>query len=399
METCHARRNVALYKLFVMFNEALFWGPILIISLQKLGLMSLPDIYFMESAVMVICVVLNIPTGALADVIGRKKTLIIGRVFLLGSSIGFAIMSSPTGAWVANILWAIGFSFQSGADQALLYNTLKGAGLEKSFFKIEGCATGSRLILVAFCSLAVGFLAGINMRLPLFMSIPFMLIPLVASFFLKEEEITSDYNIKKQIDILKKGVVFAIRKPEVRWVIGLCALVLGASKIWFFTYNPYFEKVGIDLRYYGVIFFFLNVVAWLCSHHAHRIEECLGEKRCVLVMILSVGIPILLMGIFPCWPMAFLVIVQNVVRGFMRPFVGNFMNRHIDSEEIRATTLSVRSTLTDIVSILSLSWFGLMDKRLGLLSSLVVLGAVVLVLGKLSYARYKRLFPEILVRS
>ncbi len=394
MEMHHTRRNVALYKLFALFNEPLFWGPILIISLQRLGQMSLPEIYFMESAVMIICVALDIPAGALADVIGRKKVLIIGRIFLLGSIIGFATMRSPAEAWFANIIWAIGFSFQSGADQAWLYDTLKDAGMEKDFSKIEGCATGSRFILIAVCSIAVGWLAEIDLRLPLLLSVPFVTVPLVISFFFKEQRSTNGYSTKAQIEILRKGIAFAIRKPEVRWIIGLCALVMGASKIWFFTYNPYFEKVEIPLAYYGVIFFFLNVVAWLSSHYAHWIEKHFKEKGCVLIMILCVGVPILVMGLFPCWPIALLVLVQNIVRGFMRPFVGNFMNRHIDSEEIRATALSVRSTLTEVVSILSLSWFGFMDKSLGLLDSLVVLGIVVLVLGKLSYARYKSLFPE-----
>ena len=136
MKMRRAVRNVALYKLFVIFNEPLFWGPILITSLQKLGQMSLPEIYFMESAVMIICVVLDIPAGALADVIGRKKSLIIGRVFLLASIVGFATMHSPVEAWISNIIWAIGYSFQSGADQALLYNTLKEAGIEKDFIKM-----------------------------------------------------------------------------------------------------------------------------------------------------------------------------------------------------------------------------------------------------------------------
>ena len=394
MKTRHARRNVALYKLFVLFNEPLFWGPILIVSLQKLGHMSLPEIYFMESAVMVICVLLDIPTGALADMIGRKKTLIIGRIFLLASIVGFATMTSSAGAWIANIVWAIGFSFQSGADQALLYSTLKAAGIEKDFTKVEGCAVGSRFILIALCSLAVGPMAELNLRLPLFASIPFVVIPLIASFFLKGERSTVVYSMRKQLDVLKKGVVFAVRKPAVRWIIGLCALVMGASKIWFFTYNPYFEKVEIPLKYFGVIFFFLNIVAWISSHYAHRIERHFKESVCVAGMILCVGVPILVMGLFPCWPIALLVLVQNIVRGFMRPFVGNFMNRHIDSDEIRATTLSVRSTLTEVVSILSLSWFGFMDKSLGLLTSLVVLGVVVLVLGKMSYMRYKSLFSE-----
>lgn len=394
MKTNPVRRNVLIYNLFSLFGEPLFWGPIVILSIQRLGQMSLPEIYFMESAVMILSVALNIPAGALADVIGRKKTLIIGRVFLLASTIGFAFMASPIDAWIANILWAIGYSFQSGADQALIYNTLKSAKLKDKFSKIEGRAVGYRLIVIAFCCLAVGPMADIDLRLPLYISIPFMLVPLCLCFFFKEEKIQGNYSVKKQIETLRNGVVFAVKKPEVLWIILFCALVTGASKIWFFTYNPYFELVNIPLKYFGVIFFVLNIVAWASSHYAHEIEKKLSEKGCVVLMILCVGVPILLMSLFPCWPMAFLVATQNVVRGFMRPFVGQFTNRHITSEEIRATTLSVRTTLTDIIAIASLAWFGFMDKSLGLLGSLTVLGLVVLVLGQVTYWRYNRLFPE-----
>ena len=67
-------RNVFLYRLHVLFNEPIFWGPILITSLQKLGHMSLPDIYYCESIVLMICLTLDIPSGALADVIGRARS-------------------------------------------------------------------------------------------------------------------------------------------------------------------------------------------------------------------------------------------------------------------------------------------------------------------------------------
>jgi hypothetical protein len=233
-----------------------------------------------------------------------------------------------------------------------------------------------------------------DLRFPLYLSMPLMAVPLVASLFLKEPRTTSRYEVKKQLAVLKKGMMFAIQKPEVRWVIGFCALIMGASKIWFFTYNPYFERVGISLRYYGLIFFLLNVVAFFFSHYADWIGKRFAEGFCVKAMILLVGVPILLMSALPYWPLAYLVLLQNVVRGFARPFVGNFTNRHIDSEEIRATALSARSTLTDLVSVLSLAWFGLMDKSLGLLPSLAVLGVVVLVLGKWSYGSYQRLFAK-----
>lgn len=395
MKSLLTRRNVTLYKVFVLFNEPLFWGPILIASLQNLGKMQLSDIYFMESAVMVICVLLNIPLGALADTIGHKKTLIIGRIFLFCSAVMFAIMYSPATAWAGNILWAIGYSFQSGADKALLYNTLKSVGLESKYKKIEGCAVGTRYLTIAFCSLSVGYLADINMRIPLFMSVPFMLIPLIATCFLIEPMSGERrYSAKDQLRILVDGIKYTMQKTEIRWIIGLCALIMGASKIWFFAYNPYFEKVGINIKYYGFIFFLLNIVAWAFSHYAHSIENRFKESSCVKGMILCVGVPILLMGALPFWPMAYLVISQNVVRGFMGPFVGAFTNHHIKSESIRATVLSVRSSLTDAVTMISLLLFGLMEKPFGLLSSLVILGIIVLVLGKFSFMRYQKLFPQ-----
>jgi len=392
MKTSRIRRNITSYKLFTIFNEPLFWGPILIIALQTLAHMKLHEIYFMESAVMILCVVLNIPAGALADVIGRKKTLIIGRVFLLASEVFFVTMSSPMGAWTGNILWAFGYSLQSGADVSFLYQSLKAGRFHGKFVKIEGCAVGGRLLATAFCSLLVGPLATISLRVPLYCCLPFMAIPLVVSFFFEEPEVTEPYNMKRQFQTLKTGVLYAIRKPEIRWMIGFSALLMGASKVWFFTYNPYFEAVGIPLAYYGVVFFLLNIVAWSFSHWAHRIKKLLSERSCVASMIACVGIPIVIMSVLPYPIAAYLVICQNVVRGFMRPFTEGFMNKNIESENVRVTVLSTRSALSDMVTVLALAWFGFMEKGLGLFASLAVLGLVVLILGRTSYERYRKLF-------
>jgi MFS family permease len=389
MDKHDCRRNVLLYRLYAVFNEPLFWGPIVIFSLQKLAHMPLADIYYMESAVLCICVVLDLPSGALADIIGRKKTLIIGRIFLLLSTIFFSTMSSPAGAWTGNVLWAIGFSFQSGADTSFLYETLKECRQQKLYARIEGCAVGFRLAVVACCSLAVGFLARANLRAPLYFCIPFVAIPLVSVFFIKEPGRSKEYSMSKQICVLKDGIMFGIHSKEVRWMVGFAALVGTVSKVWFFTYNPYFEFVRLDLAFYGIIFFFLNIVAWLSSHYAYKMESSLGEKKCVLGMILCVGVPILLMGIAPIRPFVALVLVQNVVRGSMRPFVGSYMHRHVENN-IRATVLSFQSTFGNVMSILALAVFGFFIGHLGLLSSLKILGVLMLVLGGLSYASYAR---------
>ena len=301
-------------------------------------------------------------------------------------------MASPIHAWIANILWAFGYALQSGADVSLLYQSLKAGRFHSKFVKIEGCAVGGRLLLTAFCSLLVGPLATINLRIPLYCCLPFMAIPLIVSFFFEEPEVTELYSMKKQLETLRNGVSYAIRSPEIRWMIGFSALLMGASKVWFFTYNPYFEAVGIPLAYYGVIFFLLNIVAWAFSHWSHRIRELLSERSCVASMIACVGVPILVMSILPYPITVYLILCQNVVRGFMRPFSEGFMNRHIISEKVRVTVLSTRSALSEMVTVMSLAWFGLMEKGLGLLASLAILGIVVIILGKVSYSRYRKLF-------
>lgn len=389
MNESECDRNIMLYRLYVIFNEPLFWGPILITSLQGLAHMSLPDIYYMEAVVLGLCVLLDIPSGALADVIGRKRTIIIGRIFLFGSVVFFTIMTSPLGAWTGNILWAIGYTMQSGADTALLYDTLKEHGKEDQFKRIEGQAVGSRLILIACCSVATGLLASVALRLPLWIGLPFTLVPLVAAFFLKEPVPTEHYSAEKQMAVLKQGARFVIGSIEIRWMVGFAALLATTSKVWFFTYNPYFEVVGFPIAYYGVIFFFLNTVAWLSSHYAYNIEHYLGERRCIIGMVLCLGVPILLMGLVPIQPFVCLVVVQNVVRGFMRPFVGDYMNRHITSN-IRATVLSVQSSIANLTAIIGLAVFGLCMDHLSLLSSLIILGTVSLTLGLLSYRSYTK---------
>ena len=391
MDKASVRRNIILYKIYVLFNEPLFWGPSLITSIQKLGHMSLPDIYFLESATMILCVLLDIPSGALADLIGKKKVLIIGRIFLLLSMFGFALTIGPKTAWLANILWAIGYSFQSGADVSLFYNSLKSRGLEHIYKKIEGKAFGSRLLLTGLCALIVGPLADVNLRIPLLLCIPFVMISVVAVFYFEEPAPTKKYSVRKQIALLKEGVHFVLNKREVRWIVLFGALMTGASKIWFFTYNPYFERVHLDMKYYGFVFFLLNIIAWLSSHYAYRVERCMSESRSIVIMILCIGIPVIVMGLVPITPCVYLVLFQNIVRGFIRPFNSDYMNRHIIADDIRTTINSVQSTTADSISIVTLSLFGLLVARIHVLNSLVVLGIVVLCLGCFSYRSYKRL--------
>lgn len=73
-----AERNIKLYYLFQLFKEPLFWGAILITFITRVSDMTLSDIYLMEAVCVIGIVVLDSPLGALADLIGRRTTILIG---------------------------------------------------------------------------------------------------------------------------------------------------------------------------------------------------------------------------------------------------------------------------------------------------------------------------------
>jgi MFS family permease len=383
------RRNVLLYRYHAAFDEPLFWGPILITSLQKLGQMSLADIYYMKSAVLCICVLLDIPFGVLADLIGRKRSIVIGRILLLASMICFTSMNSPFYAWVANILWAVGYAMQSGADSALLYETLASNGRQQEYKKIEGQAIGLRLALLAVCSLATGWLAGVDLRLPLWVGLPFMAIPCCTALLFTEPERTRHASARTQLRALKSGAGLVFRSMEVRWVVGFAALLATTSKVWFFAYGPYFEYVHLPSSNLGSLFFVLSLVAWLSSHYAHQIEASLGERGCIVGSVFCIGAPLIAMGYMPIQPFAYLVILQNVVRGFMKPFVGERLNRHVSSES-RATVLSVQSCVSNLTGVVGLASLGYFTALYGLLITLMLLGTASLMVGVYSYRSYVR---------
>ncbi len=256
MQTKNALKNIKLFYWFQTLKDPLLWGPILILYIQRIGRMKLPQIYFMEAAVIVLFVFLEVPSGALADLIGRKKTINLGMLLLLVDICFFAAVNGPLMVWTANIIWGLGYVLISGADSAFLYDTLKELGREKDYQKIMGETNANRLLLIAFSSLIVGWLAEFNLRLPLILSIPGITLGWLITCFLKEPRTSRTYSRQKQIDLMKLSILFVANHRKVKWIIGFSVLIVTISKIWFFTYNPYFELVKLDIRYYGVIFLF-----------------------------------------------------------------------------------------------------------------------------------------------
>lgn len=391
MEQKVAERNLRLYAWFQMLREPLFWGPILITYIQNIGRMSLPEIYIMESLVVVAVMLLQVPGGAIADRLGRQRTMLIGCAILVFDSVFFGLASGPIWIWSANIIWAIGFSLVSGADTAFLYDTLATLGRTEDYKKIEGRTIAYRLLLIASTSLTVGYLAEIHIRLPLIVSIPGVLVAVGVVAMMVEPPRTKTN--ATHWDLMKLSVLFVANNRKVKWIIAYSVLLGVVGKVWFFTYNPYFELVHLPLVYYGWVFCALNFVAAGSSAGASWLTKKFPAGVHMIWMVALTGLPIVAMGLHVVPIMVLLVLSQNVVRGFRTPFMGQFLHDHLDSEN-RATVASVQSAVDGFGQVVFLGIFGLVLKVASLPMSLLFLGLLTLFLGGALLVHYPRVFAK-----
>lgn len=382
--------NIKLYYWFRLLCEPLFWGPILITYIQKVGGMSLADVYFLEAVCILGMVFLQVPLGALADLLGRKKLLIIGMMFVFGETIIFALANNAAMIWLANILWSIGFSCISGADAALLYDTLKLLGREDEYKVIEGRAWSYRFLAAALTSITVGYLAAINLRLPLMLDVLVIAANLIICCFFVELPKTPGPK-SSYIKLLKSGGAFTVKHKEVLWAIIFAVFIGVIAKIWFFTYNPYFEQVNLPLVYFGYIFCLLNLIAGLSSYFAALAIKKIGDPASVLLIILLNSLPILAMGYFLAPAAAFLVLLENIVRGYLNPFMGQLLQKYLVSKT-RATVTSIQSAFTGLAGFFALLWFSYCCAAYSLAYCLQILGLASLGGGIILFFAYIKIF-------
>ena len=132
-------KNIKTYYLYSTFAELLILGPILVLFLVAKGL-SFTEIMVLQSISTIAVVLFEVPTGAVADKIGRKESLLLGSLLWAVSLGNYVVGNSFPMFMLAEVIFSLGATFKSGADNALIYDSLKVMGREKEFQGIEGKA-------------------------------------------------------------------------------------------------------------------------------------------------------------------------------------------------------------------------------------------------------------------
>jgi len=331
-----------IWKLYIYraLSALEFMLPIFVIFLLDNNL-SLTQILILQAAYAVALLVLEIPTGAFADRYGRKKSIIISSIIVFAACIIYASGRSFTGFFMAEILWAVGASFWSGADTAFLYDTLKDMKRENEFKKICGTLNSIESIFFGVGGLIGGFLVIYGLRFPFYMTLIPLGIAMIIPFTLKEPQLFQKVKYRYWTHI-KDAIKHTAKHTRLRFIIAYSAILAVTTEVVFFLYQPYLQSINIPLTLFGIIFAVFSAIFALGSKLAHRIEPRLGEKTTLLGIMLVSAAAIFMISRTAAFYVIIFFMVFEFTCGLARPVLLSYLHHHIESYR-RATIISLNN--------------------------------------------------------
>ena len=382
-------------KLYIL--RALLWFmismPIIVVFFQ-LNNLTLTQVFILQAIYSFTIGITEIPSGYFADYFGRKKSLIISTFCMF---LGYLIFSNYSGFEIyiiAQILIAIGGSLMSGADSAIMYDTLIQIDKKDEYTKVEGrtYAIGNFSESIAALITSI-ILVSYPLLLPIQIQtfIIFLTIPICMT--LVEPKINKDDHINKSINILTKSIKIAlINNSKLRWYILFSASMGIASLSAAWLAQPFFQILNIPLVDFGILWASLNLIAGLGSYKSHNIEkkfELLSIIRIIgslmFILFLLIYLNINYLGLL------FIYIIYYL-RGIITPILKNQINLLTESD-VRATVMSIRSFILRITyAILApiLGYFAENNKGdFGISYSFLIISLVILFLSFISITNLK----------
>lgn len=371
-----------LWKLYTI--KALTWFilimPILVPFLQENGL-SMKEIFLLQSIYSVAILIFEIPSGYFADVVDRKSCIIIGCVLGFLGHLVYPFSHDFLGFLIAELILGLSSSFLSGADSAILYDSLAEIGESSDYKKAESRMLSIGNFSEATASLIGGFLAVISLRTPFYLEIILMFMSIPFALSLIEPKRKRHENTQGSLREISKILHYAMHQNgEIKWLI-LYSGFIGASNlmiVWFI--QPYFDWVNLPLAYFGVIWALLNLSVGVFSLCAHGFESKLGRKKSLISLVVLSFIGYLSLASFnSLWAILFIFIFY-FVRGINGPVLRDYLNQVIPSE-MRATILSIKNLAARLIFAILGPLFGWISDIYSLPTALLYCGFIFMICG------------------
>ena len=383
-----------LYVVKFLYNMY-FISAVLVPFFTQWGRIKFSQILFLNAWFMFWNFLLEIPTGTVADFFGRKVSMVLGCIVGAVGALFYASYPNFVIFLTGEVIFSISFTLLSGADEALLYDTLKELNQSQ-----QSKQAFSRMESFKLAGIVVGAVAGsviaktLGLRMPMVLHAVPLTIGALLSLSLKEPRVHEKkpaMSFRSYKKILSEGVKFFWRNKILKILTLDMVIVFAFAWIIIWFYQALLMNAGIDIAYFGIVHALMSLSQILIINNFIRIEKWLGsKKRLLFISAFLTGISFILLGITRYAPLVIGAVLLSGGFGLSRgPLFSSYMNKFIPSDK-RATILSTTSMLRTFAIVVANSLSGLLADW-SIPYTLLILGTGIIVFSFLSKIKEEHL--------
>ncbi|WP_344371787.1 MFS transporter [Agromyces tropicus] len=300
----------------------------------------------------------EIPTGVVADTVGRRASYLLGTVTLAVTTVLYWLLwlwESPFWAWaVVSVLLGLGFTFFSGAVDAWLVDALKATGYGGSLETVFG-----RAMVVGSAAMLGGSILGGVIAQVTDLGVPFLIrAGILVVMFAVAAALMRDLGfepergvgpVKATGEVLRASLKYGLGRRPVRWLMLATPFTTAVGFYAFYALQPYLLELWGDEGAYSIaglaaaLLSGAGIVGGLCAPLVRR----LFRKRTSVILLAtltSTGVLVALGLTTEFWVAVVLIAVWGVSSSIDDPVHRSYLNDMIPSKQ-RATVLSFDSLL------------------------------------------------------
>ncbi|HVZ35068.1 MAG TPA: MFS transporter [Polyangiaceae bacterium] len=320
--------------------------------------------------------VFEFPSGYIADRVGHRFALVSGSALaLLGWSL-YAVAGSLRGVIAAEAVLGIGFSLISGADSALLYESLAQTGQEPAFARWYARARMCGQIAEGSAALVAGWLYAYASRLPFQLEIIVWSFALIVALGLAPVALPAP-KIQRHFDQMRFIARHGLRESKPLRAVVFASVAFGLMSflpVWLIAL--YARDAGMQPAWLGPFWASANYVIAFGSLVSERAGRRLGLGATLWLGVAIAAAGYAGLGLGHGVYAAFFYYLLTFVRGLHAPLLHHEEQRLVPSSD-RAGFLSFRNFLFRGCYVLLGPWIGAAVERYGQRAVLLGCGACV----------------------
>ncbi len=343
--------------------------PIVLVYMLSQGL-DLAQIGYVIAVSGILGLVLEVPSGAIADIFGHKRTLIISSLLQGLSMLLYITLSGFWGMLIATALyWGAGTLF-TGTNDAFLYELLekrKQLHLHKKFWgQSFAIANAMGIVMLTFGSV----LYVVDPNLPFLVGVLQFILAAYFIYSIKDGDDTHSVQKEEGFSGFWKGVqknkhLLSFSHPFF-WVGLYQALFLGLVYAIAEFHQLFLEEMGFIIVYLGAVFACKRLLTTISSHYAHVILKRVSP---VWMFAIGAGWSLFLLGFYAFiqspWVAAGILILPSILWGVMRTSMNDVRNQLIASGS-RSSFLSIIEVGNGIIKTITVLIFGYAASRISI---------------------------------